>query len=232
MDMYSSEHSTSSAFLISNADSVLKQFKTNLTAGKHWYLAVLEAISSWTDETEDIAGHHYQYLIEGEAFDWLLLVERLCDTVEGLIPEEEKLALILRGKPPLEMNSEEFKKLIGDYKYHQYLNYYYGITVEEALVQAVREEVRKEKRSNGLSYRREKEEDEIYLKVYDETEAHLLKSFRREKHYQILGGSNITELKEFTYWCFKYRLKTCEKARVASDTNKALEWLRKHGCRL
>lgn len=232
MDNCSQEQSTFGSSPVTNADAVIKHFQADLASGKNWYIAVLEAIGLWTYETEDIQGHHYQYLIEGEAFDWLLLVERLCDTVEGLIPEEEKLDLILRGKPPLEITSEEFKKLIGDNKYHQYLNYYYGITVEEALVQAVREEVRKEKRSNGHSYRREKEEDEIYLKVYDETEALLLKSFRREKHYQLLGGSNITELKEFTYWRFKYRLKTCEKARVASDTNKALEWLRKHGSRL
>jgi hypothetical protein len=232
MENYSPEHSASGAEPITNADAVIRHFKNNLAAGKHWYLAVLEAISLWTDETEDFEGHHYQYLIDYEAFDLLLLIERLCDSVEGLIPEDEKFTLIIRGKPPLETTSEEFKNLIGTNKYHQYLNYYYGITVEEALVQAVREEVRKEKRSNGLTYRRGQEEDEIFLKVYDETEANLLKHFRREKRYPLLGGSNITELKEFTYWRFKYRLKTCEKARVASDTNKALEWLKKHGSRL
>jgi len=32
-------------------------------------------------------------------------------------------------------------------------------------------------------------------------------------------------MKEFTYWLFKYRLKHCDKARVASDTKKALDWL-------
>jgi len=35
-------------------------------------------------------------------------------------------------------------------------------------------------------------------------------------------------MKEFIYWRFKYRVKTSEKARVASDTQKALQWLRKN----
>lgn len=232
MENSAQEQSNSSTPPVTNADAVIRHFQADLAAGKHWYLAVLEAIGLWTDETEDIQGHHYQYLIEGEAFDWLLLVERLCDTAESFIPEKEKFALILQGKPPLELNSEEFKNLIGPSKYHQYLNYYYGITVEEALIQAVREEVRKEKRSNGLSYQRTKEEDEVYYKVYDLVESTLLKQFRKERHYHLLGASSITEIKEFTYWCFKYRVKICEKARVASDTNKALEWLKRHGSRL
>jgi hypothetical protein len=232
MQNRSEDQSRSESPLVTNSEAVIKHFQAEIATGKHWYLAVLEAIRLWTDEIEDFHGHRYHYLIEGEAFDWLLLVERLCDAVDGLIPENEKYDLILRGKPPVELTSDEFKNLIGPSKYHQYLNYYYGITVEEALVQAVREEVRKEKRSNGLTYRRDKEEDEVFMKVYDDTEPSLLKQFRKDKRYPLLGGSNITELKEFTYWRFKYRMRICEKARVASDTNKALEWLRKHGARL
>jgi len=55
----------------------------------------------------------------------------------------------------------------------------------------------------------------------------LLKHFRREKGYHQLMSISLTELKEFTYWLFKYRLEQCEKARVASDTKKALEQLNK-----
>jgi hypothetical protein len=36
-------------------------------------------------------------------------------------------------------------------------------------------------------------------------------------------------MKEFTYWRFKYRLDHCEKAKVASDTKKALHWLKSQG---
>ena len=35
------------------------------------------------------------------------------------------------------------------------------------------------------------------------------------------------ELKEFTYWLFKYRLRWCPPPRVASDTTRGLERLRR-----
>jgi hypothetical protein len=37
----------------------------------------------------------------------------------------------------------------------------------------------------------------------------------------------LTELKEFTYWLFKYRLRQSDKAKVASDTKKALGQLKR-----
>jgi hypothetical protein len=57
----------------------------------------------------------------------------------------------------------------------------------------------------------------------------LLRQFRKEKHYHQNAASNLTQIKEFTYWCFKYRVRISEKAKVASDTTKGLEWLRKNG---
>ena len=42
------------------------------------------------------------------------------------------------------------KELIGEKKYGQYLNYFYGITVEEALLLAVQEEIDKERHVQGL----------------------------------------------------------------------------------
>ena len=68
---------------VSNAEAAIRHFQEGLASGKHWYIALLEAIGLWTDETEQVHGHHYRYLIEGEAFDWLLLAERLCETVNG-----------------------------------------------------------------------------------------------------------------------------------------------------
>ena len=67
--------------------------------------------------------------------------------------------------------------------------------------------------------------NEVYRRIYGSTKTILLKRFRREKHYPQLKSIGLTELKEFTYWLFKYRLKQCDKARVASDTKKALAWL-------
>jgi len=203
----------------------IRHLEQAITGGKHWYIALLEAIGLWKAAEETHNGRTYQYLIAGEAFDWLLLAERLCEIVDGLLPGDEKTALLFYGKPPLDLTIDKFKELIGSSKYHQYLNYFYGITTEEALIRAVQEEVRKEKRTLGLN----KEHDydsEVYQRIYGATKAVLLKRFRRENGYPQLKSISLTELKEFTYWLFKYRLNHCDKARVASDTKKALTQLR------
>jgi len=203
----------------------IRYLKQAITDGKHWYIALLEAIGMWTKVEENHNGRIYRYLIAGEAFDWLLLAERLCETVDGLLPDGEKTALLFHGKPPLNLTSEKFKKLISSSKYHQYLNYFYGITVEQALVLAVEEEVGKEQWASGLSKGRDII-NEVYRRIYGATKTALLKRFRQEKGYPQVGSISLTELKEFTYWLFKYRLRQCDKARVASDTKKALEQLK------
>jgi len=212
-----------------NGDAeAIRHLKQAIISGKHWYIALLEAIGLWTTAEETQDGHTYRYLIDGEAFDWLLLAERLCQTVDGLLPDDERANLLFHGKPPLDLTNNKFKELIGGTKYHQYLNYFYGITVEEALILAVREEVRKERRTLGLN----KEPDydnEVHRRIYGAAKTVLLRRFRREKGCRHLKSISLTELREFTYWLFKYRLKQCDKARVASDTKKALERLQPQG---
>jgi hypothetical protein len=211
----------------SNIEAI-RHLEQAILSGKHWYIALLEAIGLWTQNEETYNGRHYRYLIDGEAFDWLLLAERLCEAVDDLLPGEEKLALLFYGKPPIRLSKEKFKKLIGSSKYHQYLNYFYSITVEEALALAVQEEVRKERRT--LGYHNEHNLlNEVYQRIYGATKAILLKRFRREKGYPQLKSISLTELNEFTYWLFKYRLNHGDKARVASDTKKALNWLNSRG---
>ncbi|MGD9116715.1 MAG: hypothetical protein PVJ61_06015 [Dehalococcoidia bacterium] len=207
------------------ADSAaVTHLKQAIAGVEPWFNALLGAIALWKSAEEDYKGRHYRYLIDGEAFDWLLLAERLCRELEGKIPEAERDALLFHGQPPLKLTASKFKKLIGAGKYHQHLNYFYGVTVEEALIQAVREEVRKEKRIFG--YANEPDlSDEAYRRIYGATRAVLLKRFRRQKRYPQLKSTGLDELKEFSYWLFKYRLHNCDKARVASDTKKALERL-------
>ena len=213
---------TSLKVIRSNIEAI-RHLEQAILNGKHWYIALLEAIRLWTDSEETYNGRHYRYLIEGEALDWLLLAERLCEAVDDLVPEEEKFPLLFQGKPPIRLTKGKFKELIGTAKYRQYLNYFYGVTVEEALVLAVQGEVRKEWRTAG--YNEHNLLNEVYQRIYGATKATLLKRFRREKGYPQLRSISLTELKEFTYWLFKYRLKNCDKARVASDTKKALEQL-------
>ncbi len=211
-----------------NGIKAMDELKAAIAAGKHWYIALLEAIGLWATAEETHNGHLYRYLIAGEAFDWLLLAERLCQEIDDLLPDAEQDALLFHGKPPLKLTREQFKELIGSSKYHQYLNYFYGITVEEALILAVQEEIRKERWTSGYN----KDYDtttEAYRRIYGATKAILLRRFRKERGYPQRKSIDLTELKEFAYWLFKYRLKQCDKAKVASDTKKALNRLQSNG---
>jgi hypothetical protein len=203
----------------------VRYLKEAVASGKNWYLSLLGAIGLWTSASEDYNGRSYVYLIEGEAFDWLLLAERLCGTVENFLPEKERDDLLFHGIPPLTLDAGQVKELIGEQKYGQYLNYFYGVTVEEALLLAVQEAIDKEKWVQGLG--KAQTSDEAYSRIYDAEKSDLLKQFRHERSRPQVQSITLDELKEFTYWLFKYRLKRCEKARIASDTKKALDYLRK-----
>jgi hypothetical protein len=207
---------------VSTRDSQAIQGLENAIAeGRNWYVALLEAVRLWSSPEEDYSGRHYQYLVDNEAFDWLVLTERLCDELDGLIPEKERTNLLFFGIPPIELSKDEFKNLIGDFKYLAHLNYFYGILVEKFLLLAVTEEIRKEKRVLGLNSDNGVV-DEAYQHIYGATQIALLKQFRKERHYPQLRSIRVSELNEFTYWLFKYRIKTRDKSCVASDTKKAL----------
>ena len=204
----------------------ISYFRQALAAGRPWYPSLLAAIGIWASAEEVYHDRAYQYLIEGEAFDWLLLAERLCEAADGLLPEDEKDALLFNGMAPVELTAAEVRELIGERKYRQYLNYFYGVTVEEALLLAVQAEIDKERRGRGLQGRGETS-DEAYQRIYDVSREELLKCFRREKGLAMLKSISLGEMKRFTYWLFKYRVKRCEKAKMASDTKKALDFLRR-----
>jgi hypothetical protein len=220
------EDSSTSTNLSTDHEAIL-HLKEAVMSGKNWYVSLLEAISLWDRIEEDHDGRYYKYLIDHEAFDWLTLAARLCEEIETFIPEEERIDLLFFGKPPIELSREEFRHLISDAKYIAYLNYLYGITVEEALVMATEEEMYKEHRTNGF-YREDSALQDAYQRVYGSDMNTLLRRFRSTKGYSNRKSINLTEKKEFTYWLFKYRLSQCDKVKVASDTKKALECLNNH----
>ena len=199
----------------------IHRLKSAIVEGKNWYVTVLEAICLWSSPEEDYEGRHYQYLIDNEAFDWLVLAERLCEELDGLIPEKERLNLLFFDIAPIKLSKDEFRNLIGASKYRTYLNYFYGILVERFLILAVTEEIRKKKRVLGLN-NDNGVVDEAYQRIYGATQFALLRQFRKERHYTRLRSISLSELNEFTYWLFKYRIKRRDKSCVASDTKKAL----------
>jgi len=221
-----SEQATSSKSLLASDAEAIRHLEQEIAGGRHWYVALLEAMGMWSSAVEDHHGRIYQYLIAGEAFDWLLLAERLCESVDGLLPVDEKEALLFHARPPLKLSPEEVRALIGQSKYNQYLNYFYGVTVEQALIIAVEEEVLKERRVSGFNNDIDVS-NEAYRRIYGENRQVLLKRFRKEAGYPQLRSITLAEMKEFSYWLFKYRVEQCERAKVASDTRKALEYLKR-----
>ena len=208
----------------------VQHLKRAIADGKPWHIALLEAIGLWSWPEESHGEHHYCYLIAGEAFDWLLLAQRLCQEVDGLIPEQELIDLLFFGKMPEELPEDDFKRLIGAAKYHAYLNYFYGVVVEKFVVLAVEEEISKECQSHVFSSNRGDIGDS-YPRVYGASRKELLRQFQKDKGYAQGDTMTLGQLQEFTYWLFKYRIANCDKPRVASDTKKGIDYLKRQQAR-
>jgi len=211
---------------VSSEKQAIRHFREAVAGGKHWYVALLEAVGMWNTPEESYKGQEYRYLIDNEAFDWMLLAERILDEVNHLVPQGEAEQFLFHCTPPIELSNGEFRRLIGEAKYQAYLNYFYGVTVEETLLLVAEEEARKERITQVLSENGQSQE-EAYVRIYGATADELLKKFRKDRGYPRRKSMELGEMKEFTYWLFKFRLDHSDKARVASDTKKALEELRR-----
>ena len=205
----------------------IQNLKESVAKGNNWYICLLEAIKLWQSREEIYKKRHYNYLIDDEAFDWLLLAERLVFEIDDFVPESEKINLLFYDRPPLNLRKEEFKKHIGSAKYRAYLNYLYGVLVEEALVSTVTEELRKERLSSGWE-KYDDVTDKAFQRIYGQTQQVLINYFKKEKKYTRRKIVSLSMMKEFRYWLFKYRLKNCDKSRVASDTKKALQYMQRN----
>lgn len=203
---------------------VTQYLKESILGGCPWQEAILEAMERWTLPSEVHNGVRQQYLIRGEAFDWLSLARRLATEIENLIPDRERIGKLQTGIFIFDFPPEELRRLLGVTKYRAYLNYWYGVTVEQGLQLAMRGEVRKERVSLGLSARG-RVSDTVFNRIYGNTRPCLLAEFRGESFEGDALEKPDVELKAFTYWLFKRRLQTCEPSRLASDTRKGLEWL-------
>jgi hypothetical protein len=250
--------STSTLSLETELHRIISRMRASIATGEdHWLLAVLEAIRSWPLPDERVGDRSYHYLIAGEAFDWLLLAERLCDEIEDLIPEQERAALLFHGRLPLQMDDDEFNRLLGA-KHRAHLNFVYGVRVETALQLAVQAELHKEHLSrvwaNGHA------DDELFRRIYGGTRDELLTEWCEDSaplgrgsggvpQNNLPGGRvgqrtsrngdtgdgphsvpdhiSLSDLSEFTYWLFKRRLNNADPARVASDTRKGLAMLQR-----
>ena len=206
---------------VRDPDEVIDHLRQSLQDGADWFTALLDAMAAWTLPEETDGGRLYRYFIAGEAFDWLLLAERLCGEVQDLIPREPVEALLVRGAPPAEVSPDLLRERLGVDKHRGYLNYFYGVTVEEALQLANERDVQKRHMSNGNRYQEDFSE-EAFVRTYRTPRETLLAQFRDEMTYPASDSMTLTEHKEFTYWLFKWRLRQSDGAKAASDTRKGL----------
>jgi len=195
-----------------------------ISEGRDWPEALLEAMALWTTPSEVRGKRKHDYFIAGEAFDWLLLAERLLDEVRDAVPQDEMETLLFEGRFPNRFDNERIPELLGGDKYRGYLNYHYGVTVEETLQLACELELRKRDTSNGVKYRNGYSEQAFPL-IYRKSREELLCMFRESETLDPEGESSMAEHRAFTYWLFKYRWANSDKARIASDTTKGLRQL-------
>ncbi len=202
-------------------DVVIHRFRLQLAAGAPWCRALLEAMGGWIPAEEWHGDRRYKYMVGGEAFDWLLLAERLCGEADGFIPQRDLERLLFHGHLPEPLSEDELRDLLGGSKYRAYLNFYYGVVLEEALQLAAEEYVRKRHLARGFSDSEELVE-EAFRHLYTKTRTDLLDEYRAEARLGKRQGLNLSDLKEFTYWLHKRRVNYWDPARVAYDTRLAI----------
>jgi hypothetical protein len=201
----------------------IEWLRAALERGEPWWPALLEAIRRWDRVEDEFDGRRYRFLIDGEAFDWLALVERFVAELGPLFPLEDVEALLFHGAPPGGFDDAAFQAAIGPAKYRSVLNYHYGVVVEEALWRSVEEEVAKGY-ITGLTPHLRLPEDTAE-RIYGLPLSELLIRFREDT--TVASGERMSYLdwKRFTYWRFKYRLRQTHRVKVAADTKRGLETL-------
>lgn len=202
----------------------VRYFRNQLISGWPWAVALLETIGLWKLPSEVYDDRTFQYLIGGEAFDWLLLAERILTEVPEAAPVEDQEALLFRGVLPPCISLSRFKTALGPDKYRAHLSYFYGITVEEALIDAVEVEVLKSRSVRGLNYYYGVD-DMVMEHLYGADLRTLLKCHHRDYGRRPRIRHSLSDWKEFLYWLFKYRINRADSSKVASDTKKGIDKL-------
>ena len=213
-----------SGVLAETAPDAVIHLRAAVSAGVPWPRALLEAVSLWTLPQEELDDRAYRYLIAGEALDWLTLAERLCPEIEGYVPAPELERLLFDGLLPDDVTPEEFKEWMGANKHRAYLNFWYGVVVEEALQQSVEDDVRKREKARCYPDHEEMVE-EAFTHLYGKSRDALLEEYCREAGIAWRSPLTLSDCKEFTYWLSKRRFNLWDPARVASDTRKGIRYL-------
>ncbi len=208
--------------------NVIDKLKKEVQDGNDWVYSLMDAIGRWSITEEMYRGKRFRYFIAGEAFDWQLLAQRLCSSINGLIPQKEKEDLLISGVLPDRFKTESIANLIkkraGHAKYRGFLNYYYGVIVEEAIQHVAEHEVEKRNIARCAKYA-SNAKGQAFERMYGHEVDQLVNMYKSETGTKYSKGLSLTQHREFTYWLFQLRLKNSDKAKIASDTNKGLNYL-------
>ena len=186
---------------------------------KNYQTNILSMIRLWKIKKNS----HYDYLVGNEALNWKRLAVQILNNIkikENLLIEIYQWLSIPEIYSGL--SEFQFRQLIGFEKYTSYLSYFYGVLIERSILCYVERENYKKRISNGkstvnvlnVSY------EHIYgfsfINLYEE---YCKKSaILNKKHYEY-------DDENFTYYCFKKRIKDSEPAKLASDTKKGTIFL-------
>jgi hypothetical protein len=213
--------------LHAEARDIVADMRASVASGEdHWFTALLSAVRRWPLPAERVGERDYRYLVGGEAFDWLLLAERLCSELTEFAPEDEIEALLFHEQLPLDTTERDFEQLMGA-KYKPHLNYVYGVRVESALHMAIGEEIRKERHSTRIWEQNGHADDEAFRRIYGRERVELLSEFRGSTGCGDGEWLTLPEYAEWRYWLFQYRVRYSDPAKVASDTRKGLALLQR-----
>ena len=212
------------------AQRLIGEMRDSVESGdQHWFHALLHAVRNWPLSDETKGERHYHYLVGGEAFDWLLLAERLCEEMTDLVPEDEAEALLFHERLPLRTGEADFEGLLGA-KYKPHLNFAEERGVRADVRATVQEERSKGRAADRIGENSNQVDDEAFQGIYGKSCAELLAAFRAS-----VGGDtewlSLAELSEWHYWLFQYRVQNSDPAKVASDTRKGLLMLQTLGSR-
>ena len=196
-----------------------------------WRTALLQAIGQWPIASEVVDGERYDYLLAGEAFDWKLLAQRIRIRIPNSIPHDEWGLWISSAVPFGGLEEADFTRILGVEKHRAHLSYFYGVTVEQALLTAVGEEIAKGRVASGRAPNQESR-DFAYPRLYGSSQKVLWYDYIASKEAEqpvassvLDGEASLNEMDDFTYWLFKKRMGRADPARVASDTRKGLTQL-------
>ena len=196
---------------------LIQELRNEVSQGENWQKSVAKYIGLWNEKEEFYRGYKYIYLIDDEALDWLNLTERLVSSIKSYITKEEYNYVSTSGLLLDQDIYKYIKETIPKKKLSQMRNFYYGIIIENLIYHYKILEYQK----NTIVV--EDNDQRFYEEIYNKPIEVLYEIFYKERRTINKNKLNFHELKLFSYWLFKYRLKHSDKTKMAHETNTALK---------